>query len=104
MQIHEPLQVGIAFLPHEWLDEVGLATFEVKRIFSALDQGEGEVLFAEFETALRQMRGLPRAADVVINLYETRSILLRVMRMESSIEESMEKIRLFADGPDEATY
>lgn len=67
----------------EWLDEVGLATFEVKRIFSALDQGEGEVLFSEFENALRQMRGLPRAADVVINLYETRNILLRLIRMET---------------------
>jgi len=81
----------------EWLEEVGLATFEVTRIFAALDQGSNEVLFSEFEVALKQMRGLPRAADVVINLYETRNILLRLIRMESSYDAVMEKLRLIAD-------
>merc|ERR1712216_443286 len=70
----------------EWIEEVGLDTAEVKRVFQSLHQGSNEVLFSEFEAALRQMRGLPRAADVVINLYETRNILLRMIRMESRLE------------------
>lgn len=68
----------------EWLQDVGLASGEVARIFAALDEGTGGVLFSEFELAITQMRGQPRAADVVMNLYETRNILLRLIRLESS--------------------
>merc|ERR1719482_188230 len=72
----------------DWLSEVGLAPYEVTRIFSALDEGTGGVLFSEFEAAITQMRGLPRAADVVINLYETRNIMLRLIRLEQRISPS----------------
>lgn len=77
----------------EWVEEVGLASYEVTRIFCALDEGDGGVLFAEFEAAITQMRGQPRAADVVINLYETRNILLRTIRMETRLDETCNRLR-----------
>lgn len=82
----------------EWIEEVNLDPCEVTRVFSALDQGSNVVMFSEFETALKQMRGLPRAADVVINLYETRSILNRVIRMESRLDDSIERLNLQVAG------
>jgi hypothetical protein len=66
----------------KWVEEVGLSPMEVERLFFALDPGSKKVLFTDFESALRQMRGSPRAADVIINLYETRNIMTRVIRME----------------------
>lgn len=68
----------------KWLRDVGVAADEVIRMFNALDTGgTHEVVFIDFELALQQMSGLPRAANSVLNLYETRDICRRVIKLEA---------------------
>lgn len=78
---------GMLEFPHfqEWLEHVGLERPKVLRIFNTLDPGNGKVAFFDFTSALLHMTGLPRGVDSIINFYETRSILLRVSRIEQNM-------------------
>merc|ERR1711907_110012 len=69
----------------KWLHEVGLTTSEVMRMFVALGQGSNKVLLSEFAHAMQQMSGVPRAANSILNLYETRDILSRVTKLEARL-------------------
>merc|ERR1712083_212646 len=69
----------------DWVDDVGLSTSRAKRLFNALDTGDGEILFSDFVGALLRMRGSPRASDVVTILHESASMYGRICRIESTI-------------------
>jgi len=73
----------------KWMEDAGLSCEEILRIFRSLgeDRGFTEVLFSDFENAIQHMLGLPRAADVVINLYECRNIMDRITAIETMIKE-----------------
>jgi hypothetical protein len=73
---------------NQWLHDVGILPEEVVRMFNALDSNDilvmDQVNFGEFAHALKQMSVTD--ANSVLNLYETRDILLRVTRLGDQVK------------------
>jgi len=76
----------------QWLQDVDLSKTEIHRMFLALDSGNSEVLFSEFEAAVRQMSGRPRLASQALNLYETRNIMTRMSRLEARLPSTIARL------------
>merc|ERR1712166_1511812 len=72
----------------QWLHDVGILPDEVIRMFNALDSNDilvmNQVPFGQFAHALKQMSVTD--ANSVLNLYETRDILLRVTRLGDQVK------------------
>jgi len=73
----------------DWIEDAGIEPREVLRLWSSLDEGTHEVPTAEFESALRQIRGVPRATDIVTNLNLTKNMMLRLLRMQNTLEDTL---------------
>jgi hypothetical protein len=84
-ELHELLEIENLT---QWLKDVGILPNEVIRMFNALDSNDitvsNQVNFGEFAHALKQMSVTD--ANSVLNLYETRDILIRVTRLGDQVK------------------
>jgi len=69
----------------EWLDDIDLDEADALRLFKALETGDNAVHLRDYISALLQMSERPGNRDVIIH-HETRSILERIMRLESVMQ------------------
>lgn len=59
----------------KWCEEVDLQEPELRRLFKAMDDGRGTILFEDFVHVLCRMRGAPKHSDAIVTLYENQLIM-----------------------------
>jgi len=79
----------------EWISDAGLNDDGAKRLFrSLMDSESHEMSFMQFLESLSQMRGPPRASDLIITSYETRRVLDHTTSLIRTMEEKLGHISI----------